>query len=151
MLILLVVIHVIACIVLIIGILMQSGKGGGLSGTFGGDMAQNILGTNASNLLTKATIVAAIVFLCTCIGLTIVTTQKSKSLVERLPYNGNLPIDMPIVPPTAGGEQGNAEKTDAQATEAPKSNLDNVKESDQTTENEPKTELPGAEQNNQNQ
>jgi preprotein translocase subunit SecG len=73
-------IHIIVCFVLIIVILLQAGRGQGLTGgTFGGNV-QSLFGTKASSFLTKATSVCAILFLFTCIGLNILEIQKSRSL-----------------------------------------------------------------------
>ncbi len=73
-------IHIIVCFVLIIVILLQAGRGQGLTGgSFGGNV-QSLFGTKASSFLTKATSVCAILFLFTCIGLNILEVQKSRSL-----------------------------------------------------------------------
>jgi preprotein translocase subunit SecG len=78
--ILVVTLHIIVCFVLIIVILLQAGRGQGLTGgTFGGNV-QSLFGTKASSFLTKATSVCAILFLFTCIGLNILEIQKSRSL-----------------------------------------------------------------------
>lgn len=79
----LVVIHVIVCFVLILVILLQAGRGQGLSGpAFGSGNVQSLFGTRANDFLTKATSVSAICFLFTCISLCYLETQKSKSLLE---------------------------------------------------------------------
>lgn len=51
------VLFVICCIVLILMILIQKGKGGGLSSAFGGGMASGILGSKTGDFLTWVTIV----------------------------------------------------------------------------------------------
>ena len=79
---LIVTIHVIVCLVLILVILLQAGRGSGLSwGSFGGT-PQSFLGTKSATFLAKATSVSAIVFLITCISLNVIDTKKSKSLFE---------------------------------------------------------------------
>ncbi|MHC4508707.1 MAG: preprotein translocase subunit SecG [Planctomycetota bacterium] len=57
------VLFVLCCIVLILIILVQKGRGGGLSGAFGGGMASGILGSKTGDFLTWVTIVLAGVFL----------------------------------------------------------------------------------------
>ena len=57
------VLFVLCCLVLILIILIQKGRGGGLSGAFGGGMASGILGSKTGDFLTWVTIVAAGVFL----------------------------------------------------------------------------------------
>lgn len=75
-----VVIHVIVCFILILVILLQAGRGSGLSwGVFGGS-PQSFLGTKSASFLTKATSVSAILFLLTCITLNLIETRKSRSL-----------------------------------------------------------------------
>lgn len=54
---LLAVLFVISCIILILIILVQKGKGGGLSSAFGGGMASGILGSKTGDFLTWVTIV----------------------------------------------------------------------------------------------
>lgn len=74
--------HVIVCLVLIIVILLQAGRGQGLTGASFGGNVQSLFGTKASSFLTKATSVCAILFLFTCIGLNILEVQKSRSLYK---------------------------------------------------------------------
>lgn len=81
--ILLVVLHVAICFILIAVILLQAGRGQGLTGSsFSGGGVQSLFGTRTADFLTKATTVSAILFLFTCIGLDIVETQRSRSLFE---------------------------------------------------------------------
>ncbi len=91
--ILLVILHVIVCLVLILVILLQAGRGQGLTGSsFGGGNVQSLLGTKASDFLTKATSVCAVLFLFTCIGLNVVEVQKSRSLYQ--PKSAQAPLDV---------------------------------------------------------
>jgi preprotein translocase subunit SecG len=57
------VLFVICCVALILIILIQKGKGGGLSAAFGGGMASGILGSKTGDFLTWVTIVLMGVFL----------------------------------------------------------------------------------------
>lgn len=50
-------------VLLIFVILIQKGKGGGLSAAFGGGAAQSLLGTKTTDMITKFTIGLVIVFL----------------------------------------------------------------------------------------
>lgn len=78
---LIVVFHVIVCLFLIAVILLQAGRGQGLSwGVFGGS-PQSILGTKTASFLSRVTTGCAIVFLFTCIFLNIIETRKSRSLI----------------------------------------------------------------------
>lgn len=79
----LVTLHVVICFILIAVILLQAGRGQGLAGSsFSGGGVQSLLGTRAADVLTKATTVAAILFLFTCIGLDIIEARRSRSLFD---------------------------------------------------------------------
>ena len=90
--ILVVCIHGIVCLVLILVILLQAGRGQGLTGSSFGGNVQSLLGTKASSFLTKATSVCAILFLFTCIGLNILEVQKSRSLFKS--PKSQVPLDV---------------------------------------------------------
>jgi len=57
------VIFVIGSVVLTLVVLIQKGKGGGLSGAFAGGMASNILGSKTGDILTVVTISVASLFI----------------------------------------------------------------------------------------
>jgi len=105
--ILVVCIHVIVCLVLIIVILLQAGRGQGLTGASFGGNVQSLFGTKASSFLTKATSVCAVLFLFTCIGLNIYEVQKSRSLFKT-PSN-QTPLDVEQIK-TALAKLNKAEK-----------------------------------------
>ena len=54
---------VLVCLILILVVLMQKGRGGGLSGAFGGGMASGLLGSKTGDFLTWVTIVLVAIFL----------------------------------------------------------------------------------------
>jgi len=92
-------VHIIACLILIAVILLQAGRGGGLSETFGGmDSSQTIFGTKVSVFLTRATVVAACFFLLTCLVLGIMTSRRGKSLIDLHGGKG-VPVEIPQKPP----------------------------------------------------
>ena len=79
------VVHIIVSLVLVIVILLQAGKGGGLADTFGGgSSATTIFGQKASVFLTRATSVSAVIFLCTSLLLAIISGRRAKSLMENV-------------------------------------------------------------------
>lgn len=80
---LVIVVHVIVSIVLIAVILLQAGRGGGLSESFGGSSTQTIFGTKTSVFLTKATAASAIIYIITCLTLAVMTGHRGRSLVSR--------------------------------------------------------------------
>jgi preprotein translocase subunit SecG len=72
------------CFILIAVILLQAGRGQGLTGaSFSGSGVQSLLGTRAADFLTKATTASAVLFLFTCIGLDIIEARRSRSLFEE--------------------------------------------------------------------
>lgn len=88
MYILLVSVHIIICLVLILTILLQAGRGGGLTEAFSGsEQAQSVLGTQAPEMLKKATEISAILFLVTSLGLGMLTARRGKSLFDTTPMN----------------------------------------------------------------
>ena len=110
---LLIVIHVIACIGLILVILLQAGRGGGLSETFGSSVTQSFFGTSAAKFLQKATAACAIVFLLTCLSLAVLSTRRSRSLMQRERLKG-------MLEDIAGQEEPGADVTSEELTEAEK-------------------------------
>jgi preprotein translocase subunit SecG len=87
MTILLTIVHVLVCLFLIIVVLLQSGKAADLAGAFGGMGSQTAFGPRGSaTLLTKATTVAAVLFMITSLSLAILATKSSgrgSTVLER--------------------------------------------------------------------
>ena len=70
-------IHVLVCFILIGVVLLQQGKSADLAGAFGGQGSQTAFGPRgAANLLTKVTTYAAILFMFTSIGLTVLIQRS---------------------------------------------------------------------------
>jgi len=84
----LITIHVIASIFLIAVILLQAGRGGGLADSFGGSQMQSLFGTKSTSVLTRLTTICAATFMLTCLTLAIVSSYRSKSLMEKV----NIPV-----------------------------------------------------------
>lgn len=76
-------IHVIVSLVLIAVILLQAGRGGGLSESFGGSSTQTLFGTKTSVFLTRATAVSAVIYIITCLLLAVMTSQRGRSIVAK--------------------------------------------------------------------
>lgn len=85
--------HVIACISLILIVLLQAGKGGGISGLFGGGGSDQLF--NASSgmaFIKKVTVVMAVVFVLTSLSLTMFSSRMGmRSVTSQIPY-------IPVVP-----------------------------------------------------
>src|SRR5579862_7403753 len=79
MYILVVIIHVVVCIFLVVVVLLQSGKAADLAGAFGGMGSQTVFGPRGSaTVLSKATTVAAALFMLTSLTLSILATRAGR-------------------------------------------------------------------------
>jgi preprotein translocase subunit SecG len=91
------ILHVLVCLAMLPIILLQSGKGGGVSAVFGGGGSSNVFGSRgASNFLTRMTTAAAIIFMCTSMGLSYVSSQSRSVIGEDL-------VPAPAPAPEQGG------------------------------------------------
>lgn len=89
----LIIIHVIVCIALIMIVLLQTGKGADMGAAFGGGSSQTLFGSSgASTFLSKATTVAAIVFMVTSLALAYMSGHRTGSSVIK---NQKAPIEQP--------------------------------------------------------
>jgi preprotein translocase subunit SecG len=70
MIILVTTVHVIACIILVLVVLLQAGKGADMGAVFGGASSTIFGSSGAGNFLTRLTTGAAIVFMTTSLALT---------------------------------------------------------------------------------
>lgn len=77
-------IHILICVSLILVVLLQSGKGGGLAGAFGGAGGVGAVfgGQTAADFLTKATRYLAIAFMLTSLTLALVSRGRILGTVE---------------------------------------------------------------------
>ena len=100
MLFLLTAIHVLVCLFLIIVVLLQSGKAADLAGAFGAMGSQTASGPRgAATVLTKATTVAAVVFMATSLMLSIFATRSGGGSASTVLQN----VSKPKVDPAKGG------------------------------------------------
>ena len=76
------VIHILVCIILIVIILLQPGKGGDLGSVFGGGSSESVFGSSgALPFLAKLTRLLAIIFVITSLSLGYFSVSKIKSTV----------------------------------------------------------------------
>jgi preprotein translocase subunit SecG len=77
------VLHISACLFLVLVVLIQPGKSGGL-GAFGGAGAQQVFGgRGAGNILTKATWITATIFFVTSTSLAYLSSSTTDSLESK--------------------------------------------------------------------
>ena len=103
---------VFVCLFLIISILLQSSKGGGLAGVFGGGgggMGGVFGGRGAASFLAKVSMYLGIAFAVTAFSIALLAkrTTGPKSMVQQVMENEGTesPASMlPVVPGEAGGD-----------------------------------------------
>lgn len=114
MIILLTIIHVIVCFFLVVVVLLQSGKAADLAGAFGGMGSQTAFGPRgAATVLSKATTIAAGLFMITSLTLSVAATRAGKSgstvlekhapVTKSVPAQPQQPGTVPIQVQTPGG------------------------------------------------
>jgi preprotein translocase subunit SecG len=106
------VIHAFVCILLALIILMQSGRGGGLTEQFAS--AESIFGAQTNTLLVKTTTIMASVFLVTCLSLAVLSSMKGKSLMGNrvaVPLQTTAPAS-PAPSPQVGDKSGSIQVSD---------------------------------------
>ena len=116
-------IHVIVCVFLAVVVLLQSGKAADLAGAFGGMGSQTVFGPRGSaTVLSKATTIAAALFMVTSLSLSIISTRAGKGGATPTIFNKNVKTNVPAQPapapvqpgqtvpitvtPTVGGQKG---------------------------------------------
>src|ERR1700693_2091206 len=122
MIILITIVHIIVCLILVVVVLLQSGKAADLAGAFGGMGSQTVFGPRGSaTVLSKATTIAAALFMVTSMSLSIISTRAGKGATPTI-FDKNVKTNAPAqqapaplqpgqtvpitVPPTVGGEKG---------------------------------------------
>ena len=126
-------IHIVISLALILVILLQSGKGGGVSAAFGGGAGAALGQRGAATVLGKFTGVAAFIFMVTSMCLAIYSTPTAR---DRTLDDVEMPAQAPAAPVPAQEVKAPAEKqpvpakaavpsTKAPATEA--KGLDSLK------------------------
>ena len=86
MIILITIVHVIACVILVLVVLLQAGKGADMGAVFGGASSTIFGSSGAGNFLTRLTTGAAIVFMTTSLALTWVGSHGGHSTI--MPESG---------------------------------------------------------------
>jgi preprotein translocase subunit SecG len=109
--------HALVSVLLIIIILMQSGRGGGLTEGFAS--AESIFGAKTNEFMIKGTTIFATIFLITCLGLAVLSSQRGKSLMSQQtgPQAAETPMQQ-VVAKTAEEASSQAAVLEEQATTA---------------------------------
>ncbi len=93
------IIHTLICILLCLVILMQSGRGGGLTESF--SSAESVFGAKTNSFMVKTTTVFASIFLVTCLTLAFLSSRRDRSLMSEgsLLKKESTPRGIPVVSP----------------------------------------------------
>jgi preprotein translocase subunit SecG len=94
---------VLTALFLILLVLIQRGRGGGLAGAFGGMGGQSAFGTKAGDVFTKITVGVAGLWILLCI-LAINVLSRQSSLFSPSLGGAASQSAMPITPPGGAGE-----------------------------------------------
>ncbi|MFA5261467.1 MAG: preprotein translocase subunit SecG [Candidatus Omnitrophota bacterium] len=100
---LLIVIHVLTAVLLITVILMQSGRGGGLTESFAS--AESMFGARTNEFMVRATAILAAIFLVTNLSLAYVNAKKERSLMQSTGQMKTINIPMEKNEPQAATPQ----------------------------------------------
>jgi preprotein translocase subunit SecG len=138
MVILITIVHVVVCLFLAIVVLLQSGKAADLAGAFGGMGSQTVFGPRGSaTVLSKATTIAAALFMVTSLTLSILSTRAGKAspaLFQKVvpvtqqkggaAPGGTIPM---TVTPSVGGKEGPPQTIHVPVNQAPPPQRQNQK------------------------
>jgi preprotein translocase subunit SecG len=139
------VLHVMTCVVLVVVVLLQHGKGADIGAVFGGGASTTVFGSRgAGNFLTRLTTGSALLFMVTSLALSyLANTSESRSIFEDTkapaaaaapkaeePKPGQAPgtapggfeeVKPPAAPsaPAAGGAEASATQPKATEPKAP--------------------------------
>ena len=123
------IVHVIVCLFLAIVVLLQSGKAADLAGAFGGMGSQTVFGPRGSaTVLSKATTIAAALFMVTSLTLSILSTRAGKAspaLFQKVvpvtqQKGGAVPASIPMtVTPSVAGKEGAPQTIHVPVNQAP--------------------------------
>jgi len=123
------IIHIIVCLILIVAVLLQSGKAADLAGAFGGVGSQSVFGPrSATTLLSKMTTISAVLFMITSLGLWILSGKGGRSVVSgeeapprhETPAAATEPQKQTPEPAAQDKQKQETEKKTGESTEAEK-------------------------------
>lgn len=109
--------HVLICVLLVVTVLLQAGKGGGLAGSIGGGLASSSVlgGRTAATFLTKATTVLATAFMLSCLVQSVAfqTAETTPTTATQRTMAEEQAVPAPVIPEAGHllGEQEEAAET----------------------------------------
>lgn len=108
-------IHITVCILLILIVLLQSGKGAEMGVSLGGAGSQTLFGgAGPASILTKITTAVAVIFMVTSLILAYSSSHKSETSVMKdtpapVEQPAAPPVDQPVIPAENPANNGKSE------------------------------------------
>ncbi len=128
------ILHIMVCAVLIVAVLLQSGKAADLAGAFGGAGSQSAFGPRgAQTALTKMTTISAVLFMFTSMGLWIMSSRQTSGSVlsgEQAPPIKDQPVATSTAQPGTKAEEQQAVDPKAAEKKAAEKKAPEKKESE---------------------
>ena len=140
-------IHIVVCLLLVVVVLLQSGKAADLAGAFGGMGSQSTFGPRGSaSFLSKLTTTLAVLFMVTSLSLWILASNRSepKTVVEDIQQEQTTPTTQtPAATDTEKAAQtGEQQTTDKPAAATTEQSTSQEKNSSDTQKKESSQEKP---------
>ena len=105
-----IIIHILACLGLILIVLLQRGKGADLGAAFGGS-SQTVFGSQgAGGFLARVTTISAVVFMLTCLGLAYMSSHRAQATIMEKTEQAAVPAQ-----PDAANETATESAAETQA------------------------------------
>ncbi|MBN1380815.1 MAG: preprotein translocase subunit SecG [Deltaproteobacteria bacterium] len=110
------IVHILACFILVLVVLLQAGKGANMGAVFGGS-SQTLFGSSGpGTFLGKMTTAVAIIFMLTSLGLSYSSSHRGSSIIDSTPMPA---AQMPAVPTQEAPAMPAAPEKPAEAPAAP--------------------------------
>lgn len=101
------IVHIIVCVMMILVVLLQAGKGASMGSAFGGGSSQTVFGSGGpATFLGKATTVVATIFMLTALSLSYFSVHKLPSLMEKATPQAQQQTRQQGAPPAADQTTG---------------------------------------------
>src|SRR5262245_44366573 len=113
------ILHVLVCLFLIMVVLLQAGKGGGMGLAFGGNSQTVFGGSGAGNFLTRLTSITAIVYLVTSLTLAYLASARGAGGLRTYAERAKHQAKQEEEPKKSLEAQGKAMESGGQSAPAP--------------------------------
>lgn len=114
------IIHVLACVFLVLVVLLQTGKGADMGAVFGGSSATVFGSSGAGTFLSRLTAAMAAVFMVTSLTLTYMSARRVTSTVfDSAPLSAPPPVEQPATGEPAGQSAAPAPQAAAEGPAQP--------------------------------